>query len=159
MTGLDVAQLKHCVVDPTLTGLGLGGAAAVNLLTGTALAESRGMYLKQVGGGPALGLWQMEPATHDDCWNNFLRFPVGKRLGCLLEEMLAPDLPRSAQMITNLRYACAMARIRFYRVKEALPGANDPYALSRYHKVHYNTVLGAADPGANAVYFKAALQA
>ncbi|AFW01714.1 hypothetical protein Gbth_005_023 [Gluconobacter thailandicus F149-1 = NBRC 100600] len=159
MNGLDVGQLKHLVVEPTLGALGLGGDVAVNLLTGTALAESRGTYLKQVGGGPALGLWQMEPATHDDCWNNFLRFPVGKRLGGLLEDMLAPDLPRSAQMVTNLRYACAMARIRFYRVKEALPGASDPYVLSRYHKVHYNTVLGAADPAANVIFFKKALQA
>lgn len=159
MNGLDVGQLKHLVVEPTLKGLGLGGSAAVNLLTGTALAESRGTYLKQVGGGPALGLWQMEPATHDDCWNNFLRFPVGKRLGGILEDMLAPDLPRSAQMITNLRYACAMARIRFYRVKAALPVADDPYALSRYHKVHYNTVLGAADPAANVTFFKTAVQA
>ena len=159
MNGLDVGQLKHLVVEPTLTGLGLGGSSAVNLLTGTALAESRGTYLKQIGGGPALGLWQMEPATHDDCWDNFLRFPVGKRLGSILEDMLAPDLPRSAQMVTNLRYACAMARIRFYRVKDALPVASDPYALSRYHKVHYNTVLGAADPAANVIFFKAALQA
>ncbi|UMM08751.1 hypothetical protein MKW11_01350 [Gluconobacter frateurii] len=159
MNGLDVGQLKHLVVEPTLTGLGLGGSSAVNLLTGTALAESRGTYLKQIGGGPALGLWQMEPATHDDCWNNFLRFPVGKRLASILEEMLAPDLPRSVQMVTNLRYACAMARIRFYRVKDALPVASDPYALSRYHKVHYNTVLGAADPAANVIFFKAALQA
>jgi len=159
MNGLDVGQLKHLVVEPTLTGLGLGGRSAVNLLAGTALAESRGTYLKQIGGGPALGLWQMEPATHDDCWDNFLRFPVGKRLGGILEDMLAPDLPRSAQMVTNLRYACAMARIRFYRVKDALPVASDPYALSRYHKVHYNTVLGAADPAANVIFFKAALQA
>ncbi|GBR14014.1 hypothetical protein [Gluconobacter frateurii] len=159
MNGLDVGQLKHLVVEPTLTGLGLGGSSAVNLLTGTALAESRGTYLKQIGGGPALGLWQMEPATHDDCWDNFLRFPVGKRLGGILEDMLAPDLPRSAQMVTNLRYACAMARIRFYRVKDALPVASNPYALSRYHKVHYNTVLGAADSAANVIFFKAALQA
>ncbi|GBR00924.1 hypothetical protein [Gluconobacter cerinus] len=159
MEGLDVGQLKHLVVQPALAALGLGGTAAVNLLTGTALAESRGAYVKQIGGGPALGLWQMEPATHDDCWANFLRFPVGQPYAGILENMLAHDLPRSAQMVSNLRYACAMARIRFYRVREALPSAQDPFALSRYHKVHYNTPLGAADPMANVDYFRRAVQA
>lgn len=65
--GLDVGQLKHLIVAPALAALGLGGDSAVNLVTGTALAESRAAYVRQLGGGPALGLWQMGPATHDDC--------------------------------------------------------------------------------------------
>ena len=74
MPGLDLAQVKALLVQPVLAGLGLGGSAAVHLLTGTALVESGLVWLGQTGGGPALGLWQMEPATHDDCWRNFLAF-------------------------------------------------------------------------------------
>lgn len=159
MTGLDVRQLKYEIVRPTLISMGLWSAAAENLLTGTALAESRAAYVKQVGGGPALGLWQMEPATHDDCWINFLRFPAQSRLATKLQAMLAPDLTRQQQLITNLRYACAMARIRFYRVRDALPVATDAAGLSAYHKAHYNTEQGAADPVANVAFFAEAIAA
>ncbi|WP_040509081.1 hypothetical protein [Gluconobacter morbifer] len=159
MTGLDVGQLKHLVVEPALAALGLGGEAAANLLTGTALAESRGRYVQQLGGGPALGLWQMEPATHDDCWENFLRYPVGRPFGSILEGMMAHDLPHSVQMMTNLRYACGMARIRFYRVGAPLPSIRDAGALSHYHKLYYNTAAGAADAESNIPFFQQAVLA
>lgn len=159
MSGLNLTQLKKEIVRPTLDYLGLGGDAAVNLLTGTALAESDATYLRQIGGGPALGLWQMEPATHDDCWANFLRFPAQSRLATKLEAMLAPDLPRQQQLITNLRYACAMARIRFYRVRERLPAADDAAGMSQYHKRWYNSPLGAANALGNIPDFKAAIAA
>ena len=41
---------------------------------GTITQESRATYVKQLGNGPALGLAQMEPATHDDIWINFLKY-------------------------------------------------------------------------------------
>lgn len=157
--GVDLTQLKRCVIEPSLAALGLGGDVAVNLLAGTALVESRAAYLQQVGGGPALGLWQMEPATHDDCWNNYLRYSGARHYAVILEGMLAPDQPRCQQLVSNLRYACAMARIRYYRAREALPCVNDPAVLSRYHKVWYNTCLGAADAQANAALFQAAIKA
>lgn len=159
MSGLNLTQLKNEIVRPTLDYLGLGGEAAVNLLTGTALAESDTTYLRQIGGGPALGLWQMEPATHDDCWTNFLRFPAQSRLATKLESMLASDLTRQQQLITNLRYACAMARVRFYRVRDPLPAVDDPVGMSQYHKAYYNTPLGAASALGNIPDFKAAIAA
>ncbi|GEM15525.1 hypothetical protein AD929_04800 [Gluconobacter potus] len=157
MSGIDAGQLKHLVVAPALAALGLDGEVAVNLVTGTALAESRGTYVRQIGGGPALGLWQMEPATHDDCWVNFLCYPVGKRFERILQGMLSQDLPRSAQLVSNLRYASAMARIRYYRVSAPLPSTSDPAALSRFHKQYYNTAAGAADPLSNIPYFRQAV--
>ncbi|WP_367159322.1 hypothetical protein ABUE34_08480 [Kozakia baliensis] len=159
MEGVDISQFKHLIVVPTLAALGLGSPSAVNLVTGTALAESRGAYLRQINGGPALGFWQMEPATHDDCWENFLNFPAQSRLKRVLEGMLSNDLPKCAQLVGNLRYASAMARIRFYRVGAPLPMADDAMELSLYHKQHYNTYRGAADPAANAPLFRRAVQA
>jgi len=159
MSGLNTRQIKALIVAPTLQALGLASPAAINLLTGTALAESRAAYVQQVGGGPALGLWQMEPATHDDCWTNFLDFPAQSRLATVCHRMRAPDLSATAQLVTNLRYACAMARIRFYRAPEALPLATDAAGLSAYHKAYYNTSLGAADAAANVVFFAEAIAA
>lgn len=157
MSGIDAGQLKHLVVAPALAALGLDGDVAVNLVTGTALAESRGAYVRQLGGGPALGLWQMEPATHDDCWVNFLCYPAARRFERILQGMLSPDLPRSAQLVSNLRYASAMARIRYYRVSAPLPAMSDPVALSHFHKQYYNTAAGAADPTGNIPFFRQAV--
>lgn len=52
MSGIDAGQLKHLVVAPALAALGLDGDVAVNLVTGTALAESRGLMSgRSVGTG------------------------------------------------------------------------------------------------------------
>jgi len=158
-SGIDPKQLKHEIVIPTLTALGLAQPAAINLLTGTALVESAGVYLRQIGGGPALGLWQMEPATHDDCWVNFLNFPKQAAIRDTIEGMTAEAPSRCLQLIGNLRYACALARIRYYRVPEELPAAEDAVGLSAYHKKHYNTAQGAADALTNEAVFARAISA
>jgi hypothetical protein len=45
------------------------------LLLGTALTESGDMhYLHQLGNGPALGVYQMEPTTHEDIYDNYLKY-------------------------------------------------------------------------------------
>jgi len=71
---IDVEQFTRYIVKPALLHIGLDTLAATRLVVGTALTESRLTYLKQVGGGPALGFFQMEPNTHDDIWENYLRF-------------------------------------------------------------------------------------
>ncbi|MBR0560029.1 hypothetical protein [Neokomagataea anthophila] len=159
MMGLDVRQLKVDIVRPALSALGLWSSAAENLLVGTALAESRAVYVRQVGGGPALGLWQMEPATHDDCWLNFLNFPAQSRFATAVLAMIARDINPVEQLVCNLRYACAMARVRYYRAQEPLPAATDAAGLSLYHKHHYNTAQGAANPQANVAFFAEAIAA
>lgn len=120
--------------------LGLYSDAAASLVLGTAMHESHLIYLKQIGGGPALGLWQMEPTTHDDIWNNFLKFRTD--LGDLVKRIAGDPKPSATLLIGNLWYACAMARLRYRRVPAALPD-NAPDALTAFWKVNYNTLLGA----------------
>jgi len=150
ISGLDLTQLKRMIVRPTLTAIGLSGDTAVNMLTGTALAESSCAYLAQVGGGPALGLWQMEPATHNDCWTNFLDGAENARFAEAVRPLMSGE-DRLVQLVSNLRYACAMARVKFYRAPEPLPGADDAVGLATYWKLHYNTTLGAGSVNATHV--------
>jgi hypothetical protein len=64
---LDPGQLLKYVVRPSLQALGLpGGVLAEKLVLGTACQESRLQYLHQLGKGPALSLWQIEPVTAMD---------------------------------------------------------------------------------------------
>ena len=60
------------VIRPALTKINLWSRSAEELVLGTAIVESGLTYLKQRGEGPALGLWQIEPATHEDLYTNFL---------------------------------------------------------------------------------------
>lgn len=136
---LDPRQFTTHIIRPALEAIDLYSEAAAELLLGTAIQESRLTYLKQIGGGPALGLFQMEPATHDDIWAKFLEYRIELRDKVIgLVAVFGPD-----EMIWNLYYAAAMCRIHYYRVPEALPEAGDISRQAEYWKAHYNTPLGA----------------
>ena len=142
---LDPQQFLDYVVKNTTEAIGLDSPAADNLLLGTAAQESRLEYLHQLGGGPAVGVFQMEPATHDDIWTNFLAYR-GELAGAI--KAIAARINRGAhppaeEMAWNLSYAAAMARAHYLRVPEPLPDAGDVEALAAYWKQHYNTPAGA----------------
>ena len=159
MQGLDLGQFKALLVRPVLDQLGLGGSAALNLLTGTALVESGLVWLRQNGGGPALGLWQMEPATHDDIWRNFLGFRPALAATVRQVGGTGAGVGSAGLLVGNLAYACAMARVAYVRAPRALPLPTDSVGLSAYHKQFYNTPLGAADSQRNAGLFALAIAA
>jgi hypothetical protein len=146
--GLDPAQFLSCVIRPTLEGLALASPAAEVLVLGTALTESGLRYLDQIDAarlpGPAYGLYQMEAPTHADIWRNFLSFQPAPRLKVArLAGYYSGDCPAVSELATNLAYATAMCRVHYRRVAAALPAEDDPLALARYWKAHYNTALGA----------------
>ena len=139
---MDASQFRVEVVRPVLVHLGFYSAAAENLLVGTALHESGGLrWLRQLGGGPAFGIYQIEPSTHDDIWRNYLRFRP--RLNDRVARLAANEPTRPEQLITNLAYATAIARVHYLRVPAPLPDADDLGGLARYWKRHFNTPKGA----------------
>jgi hypothetical protein len=71
---LSVSSIRTQVIYPALNKMGMWSEAAGELVLGTAIVESNLTYLKQHGEGPALGLWQVEPATHEDLYANYLNF-------------------------------------------------------------------------------------
>ncbi|MBL4613611.1 MAG: hypothetical protein JKY27_01880 [Magnetovibrio sp.] len=144
---LDIQQFRDFVVQPVLLELGewnatMNSQAAQNLLVGTAIQESHVTYLKQLGGGPALGVMQIEPATHDDVWTNYLAYR--NDLAKVVLGFAAGDSHDADQMPWNMGYGVAMARLIFWRQSDPMPtDANDLQALGQYWKDHYNTINGA----------------
>lgn len=137
-------QLRKYVIRPTLKYLDLWSESAEDLLMGTSAQESQlGTYLHQLGNGPALGIYQMEPATQKDIWENFLAYrpDLKKKISDIsaIKFMYEGD----NQMMWNLAYATAMCRIHYLRVPEALPAYNNLEAYAAYWKKYYNTPLGA----------------
>lgn len=134
-------QLRARVIEPTLGYLGLPGAeAAVRLLLGTAAQETGLQYLAQFPSGPALGIFQIEPATHDDIWENFLKFKPG--LAAKVASFAALTPSRALQLASNLAYQTAIARVSYFRAPDPLPAPDDVDGLGRYWKRFHNTGAG-----------------
>jgi hypothetical protein len=138
---IDPGQFRDYVIDPTLEDLGMFSTAGVELVMGTAIQESHLTYLKQLGDGPALGVCQMEPATYDDIWTNYLQFQSELRRR-VLAIARTDEKPGAELMIHDLKFAVAMCRIHYRRVRDPLPTAGDIEAQAAYWKRFYNTPLG-----------------
>lgn len=128
------------LIRPALAILGLEGPASEQLLLGTALQES-GLQNIQQRGGPALGFFQMEPATHDSLHANFLAY---KPLLLVKVVSFLPkgEVPRAADLILFPKYACAMARVKYLDCPGSIPTPLEDQAA--YYKQWYNTPGGAA---------------
>lgn len=110
---------------------------AVELLMMIAAHESKlGTYLRQVN-GPALGIFQIEPATHDDVWEN------GDSCVCNASS-IGYDLECASMLEYDLRYQIFMARQRLFMKPEGLPEHKDALWMAGYCKKHWNTVHGSA---------------
>lgn len=129
----NVDQFRQVIAD-TLLMYGLHSPEAVALLLGTAAVESDfGTFLRQKH-GPAMGAFQMEPATFFDIRDRrFMQYPV--LVHCIPEKM-----------IVNLQLATLMARLKYKDAPPALPPANDIEEQGRYWKKWYNSKLGKGQP-------------
>lgn len=153
---IQAKQLRDYIIRPVLAGIGLYSQAAEDLVFGTAMQESGGLtYIQQLAGGPAVGLYQMEPKTHDDVWQNFLAYRTllaDKVSGYKIQVMSVID-----QLHGNLYYATAMCRVHYYRQPQALPSAGDIAGYARYWKEHYNSAGGAGTVEQYVANYKAAM--
>ncbi|MEY8241675.1 MAG: hypothetical protein RPT25_15115 [Cycloclasticus sp.] len=109
--------------------------SAVRLLLMIAAHESGGFtYCKQKG-GPALGLFQMEPATFE--------FVMGylKRTGKFKAINRSTPFER---LLIDPEFAAAMARVYLWTFPAALPSSDDLEGLASYAKKYWNTEQGKA---------------
>ena len=143
---MNLKQFNLFVLQPTLSDLGMDGIAATRLMLGTLAHESKGESLDQITGpndttlGPAYGFFQIEPATHDDLYKNFLIYRSD--LMAKILDYRARNPTPYVQLATNLVYTTAIARLIYYRQPNALPDADDIQGLAKYWKDHYNTASG-----------------
>src|SRR6185369_5669757 len=113
--GINASQLREFIISPVLAKFGAGwdNSRAVELLVLTAATESKGgTYLKQIR-GCALGIYQMEPATYDDIWDNFLIGENYRMARLLLNACGLKDRPAAECMMHNLYFATGMARLHY----------------------------------------------
>lgn len=145
---MNSVQLKD-LISRVLKDLGKYSDEAADLLMLTAAQESHcGKYIRQLGGGPALGIFQMEPATMNDIYENYLRYRPG--LAVALEQFRSGLDDKDLDLEGNILFQIAVARVHFLRKKSSIP-KRDNYtdefdyitALAEYWKRHWNTAAGA----------------
>lgn len=134
------ANQLNCLIIDTLSKFdNLYIPEAVNLLMGTAAQESHlGRYIKQLGSGPALGIFQMEPATFRDIIDNYLAYKpalMAEVLKVCNVQYLEPEC-----LMYNLRVAIVFCRLHYLRKPGRIP--NTIEGMAAYWKKHYNTYLG-----------------
>lgn len=136
-------QYLNSILIPTLSALSMDNDSMRMLLAGTCAHESLGgTYIYQLN-GPALGIMQIEPATHNSMWQVYLpNQPIlTSRLMSLCHFSRAPQ---AEAMISNLLYSTAMAAIlykwRIEQARESFPV--DLVSAAECWKKHYNTYLG-----------------
>lgn len=143
---LDPKQLHEFVVRPALSEFNDGPAylssgAAEQLVMITAAKESSLRWLKQVGPGPALGLWQMEPVTFYDIRDRFIKTqPYFWNAFGASSIALQPE---PAELAYNLKLAAVCCRLKYAMSSMKLPELNDIKGMARMWKVVYNTAGGA----------------
>lgn len=144
---LDISQFRTLIIQPALDAIAKHSEDAEELLVATCAQESLGgTYLKQVGGGPAKGIYQMETRTHDDLWQTILvrdqslAFKIMKGLNTATK-------PNADLMIRDMFYATQMARVFYMRIAHPLPKADDIDSIWEYYKQFWNTNAGAATKG------------
>ena len=139
---INPTHFREFVIRPVLKTMDAWSESLENLMMGTAMQESGLTYLKQLGGGPALGIFQMEPDTHDDIWNNYLDYRDDIKTtvsGFMCRDKIERD---QEEMVWNLAYATAMCRVHYLRVPESFPHEKDIIGMASYWKQYYNTPLG-----------------
>lgn len=135
----DKSQFRS-LISETLKAFDLFSDDAVELLMLTAAQESGlGKYLTQVR-GPALGVFQAEPATIA----YYLDW-LGKNRPELKAKLLKQCGEYSVlNMKGNLILQIVFARVHYLTRPGALPPKADVRGMAEYYKKHYNTHLGKA---------------
>ena len=111
------------------------------VLVGTAAQESSLKYRDQFSNGPAKGLFQMEPNTHDDIWANVLAY---KPKIAKLVMSFTNDNDLHSELRNNDKYAAAMAGLQYWRYRSQLSFIESPgaHSYAQDWKVYYNTTKG-----------------
>lgn len=137
---LDKCYLKNQIIIPTLIEMKKHSTAAVNLMLGTAAVESDfGSFDKQIKGS-ALGIYQMELDTYNWLWKYLSKKPAYRTR--ILKASGVVERPSFEDLKTNLKFATAMARLKYWTIKAPLPYHDNVNDLALYWKKYYNTYLG-----------------
>ena len=128
------------IIDWTLHELNMHSDDAVKLVYRTGMAETKYKHLIQMGGGPAIGFFQCEPATMRDIIDNYATYrpEIMSKLWALGYD----DKDAEMRLMGSIPLQVAFCRLKYRRDKHAIPSSDHMEAQASYWKRVYNTELG-----------------
>ncbi len=130
-------ELRHWVIEDTLRYLDDYSPAAENLLLGTAAQESGlGISLHD---RRKLGIYHLTAALHKSIWDNYLVHnpELASRIRGIAGQHSFLHNPHG-ELISNLKYATAIAWMVYKRSEQPLPKADDIFALATFWHRHFH---------------------
>ena len=131
-------QLTDFIIIPTLREIPKGYSPEAVLAIQMIIAhESSGGEFIAQNGGPALGIIQMEPFTHNDVWKHGDSIQKNAELLRIVTRGTGvKNVPSPKRLIYDLRYNVFMARQKLFMAPGALP--KEPGEMAHYLKKHWN---------------------
>ena len=115
---------------------------ALALVVRTGMAESGYRALKGYGeGNPAIGFWQIEPATMNDMITNYIHYRSHYKKN-LISLGMNFEKDTIMSVMSNLAVQAALCRLHYRRDKDPLPSWDNLEGQASYWKRVYNTVEG-----------------
>lgn len=136
-------EFRQLIVRDTLRSIDEWEPVHENLLLGTAAQESSmGQSLKC---GRLLGIYHISPNTHRAVWDKYLLHhpELASRVRGLAGQHSFIRDPHG-ELISNLKYATAIAWLIYRRAEQALPADDDVPGLARYWHRHFRSKASAS---------------
>lgn len=133
-------DVRTLVIRPALQSVDLYSKWLDSLVFGTGLCESNYSALKQRQ-GPALGFFQVEPATYADdvVYLTELNPKLGNRI---LKDFKWEKFPIPNEVVWNIRFAAVMCAVHYLR--HQIPVNYNALFLYQIYKKYYNSIHGAS---------------
>ena len=128
------------IIDWTLKQLGMYSEDAAAMIYATGMAESKYRYLSQMGDGPAIGFFQLEPATMRDIMDNYVAYR--KSILESLKNLGYAEDDSEYRVKSNIALQVAFCRLKYKRDPFPLPKLDNKEDQADYWKRVYNTELG-----------------
>jgi|TARA_R110000824_G_scaffold55632_4_gene153104 hypothetical protein len=127
------------IIKWTLTEMNMYSEDAASLIYKTGMAESGYRALEQ-SGGPAIGFFQVEPATMRDTIENYVAYRP--QIQTTLWAFGYDDKNDVDRLMGSIILQVAFCRLKYRRAPDALPSCDDLEAQAKYWKKIYNSELG-----------------
>tara|TARA_Y100000310_G_C20422345_1_gene687269 strand:- start:345 stop:809 length:465 start_codon:yes stop_codon:yes gene_type:complete len=115
---------------------------ALVMVVRTGMAESGYRALKGYGeGNPAIGFWQIEPATMNDMIDNYIGYRSHYKKN-LISLGMNFEKDTILSVMSNMAVQAALCRLHYRRDRDPLPSWDDLEGQAKYWKRVYNTVEG-----------------
>ena len=127
------------IIQFTLEHLDMYSEDAASLVYRTGMAESSYKHLRQVQ-GPAIGFFQVEPATIIDTIDNYVNYR--QEIKTKLWSLGWDDSDMEKRVLSNIALQVAFCRLKYRRDSKPLPKSNDMMGQAKYWKRVYNSEHG-----------------